>query len=149
MTVGISPHLNFLEKGANMKYNVGMYGGKFAPFHLGHLLCLNQAAYECREVHLILFRTIDDYKWTPWDIDRSIAVCFRIAQRYANVRFHWVDTVDCYVDGAESMDLETPKVRRKCGGRIDAVYSSEPDYDPYFKRAYPEAAHRLVNPSRD
>ena len=31
---------------------------------------------------------------------------------------------------------------------IDAVYSSEPEYDAFFKRAYPSATHVLVDPER-
>ena len=31
---------------------------------------------------------------------------------------------------------------------LDAVYSSEESYGEYFKRAYPEAIHRLVDVKR-
>ena len=37
------------------KYNIGMYGGKFLPFHKGHLHCLEIAAHECETVYLIMF----------------------------------------------------------------------------------------------
>ena len=36
------------------KYKIGMYGGKFMPFHKGHYYCLQTAASECKKVYLIL-----------------------------------------------------------------------------------------------
>ena len=37
------------------KYHIGMYGGKFLPFHLGHRYCVEFAAAECDIVYVILF----------------------------------------------------------------------------------------------
>lgn len=51
-------------------------------------------------------------------------------------------------DGSDDWDAETPLVREICGGKIDAVYSSEESYSEYFAGAYPEAVHRLVDVKR-
>ena len=51
-------------------------------------------------------------------------------------------------DGTEDWDAETPLVRGILGNCLDAVYSSEESYGDYFKRAYPEAIHRLVDVGR-
>ena len=37
------------------KYEIGMYGGKFMPFHKGHNYCIEVAAKECKKVYVILF----------------------------------------------------------------------------------------------
>ncbi|MCR5324922.1 MAG: adenylyltransferase/cytidyltransferase family protein [Lachnospiraceae bacterium] len=37
------------------KYHIGMYGGKFLPFHKGHRYCVEFAAAECDIVYVILF----------------------------------------------------------------------------------------------
>ena len=39
-------------------------------------------------------------------------------------------------------------VRDLLGPHLNAVYSSEPSYEDYFRRAYPEADHRLVDVPR-
>ena len=69
---------------------------------------------------------------------------------------HLAKVIPCTIDvtdlrtegGEEDWDGETPLVRKLLGERLDAVYSSEPSYDDYFKRAYPEAEHRLVDVPR-
>ena len=38
-----------------MKYSIGMYGGKFMPFHKGHRYCVETASLECENVYVILF----------------------------------------------------------------------------------------------
>ena len=37
------------------KYQIGMYGGKFMPFHKGHKYCIDVACSECEKVYVILF----------------------------------------------------------------------------------------------
>ena len=37
------------------KYKIGMYGGKFMPFHKGHNYCIEFAAKECKKLYVILF----------------------------------------------------------------------------------------------
>jgi HTH-type transcriptional repressor of NAD biosynthesis genes len=50
-------------------------------------------------------------------------------------------------DGTEDWDAETPLVRQFVP-KMDFVYSSEPQYGEYFKRAYPEATHIIVDTER-
>ena len=37
------------------KFKAGMYGGKFMPFHKGHLYCVEQASKMCEKLYVILF----------------------------------------------------------------------------------------------
>ena len=39
------------------QYRIGMYGGKFLPFHKGHRYCVEYAAKECEKVYVILFHS--------------------------------------------------------------------------------------------
>ena len=41
------------------KYKVGMYGGKFMPFHKGHLHCVEVASSMCDKLYVILFHGSD------------------------------------------------------------------------------------------
>ena len=43
-----------------MKYDVGMYGGKFMPLHKGHNYCIKTACSECNKVYVILLKIEKD-----------------------------------------------------------------------------------------
>ena len=141
------------------RYSIGMYGGKFLPFHKGHRFCVETAALECRTVYVILFYGGADEErilreqteaWlsTEERIRRIHYVCEN-ARKYAEVIPASIDVSKCRLaDGNEDWDAETPLVRALLGNRLDAVYSSEPSYGAYFSRAYPEAVHRLVDVNR-
>ena len=142
----------------NKKYRIGMYGGKFIPFHLGHHFCLEIASKLCKKVYCILFYGGDqeiqilendtvldpkylDFYWRKTEVTR-------ICEQFNNVEPVFIDVTDCKtLDGKEDWDAETPLVLRACG-RLDAVFSSEVSYDDYFKRAYPWADHIIVDPPR-
>lgn len=123
---------------------VGMFGGKFAPFHLGHFLCLKKASEECDVVHLILFIDLSKCKDRDdvWGFKNRLNGILKASSELCNVRPHYIDTSDY-----SGWDDETPLVRN-FAPVIDRVYSSEPDYGEYFARAYPEAVHVIVDPAR-
>ncbi len=138
------------------KYGVGMYGGKFMPFHKGHNYCIQTAVNECELVHVILFyggddelRIMKNNKEEYLSVQSRIDHLNNIIKNYKNAKLSVIDITDVKnADGTENWDGETPLVRKVVGDKLDAVYSSEPSYDPYFKRAYPEAVHRVVDYKR-
>lgn len=141
------------------RFDVGMYGGKFLPFHLGHRYCVETAAKECRTVHVILFCNGSDEErilrerpeeWLSAEerIERMKFIC-REASKDAEVIPSVIDCSSLRLpDGEEDWDAETPLVREIVGNVLNAVYSSEESYGEYFGRAYPEAVHRLVDVER-
>ena len=138
------------------QYKIGMYGGKFLPFHKGHRFCVETAAQECETVYVILFlggadeeQILQDYPEDWLSAEQRILqmrkIC-RDASRTANVIPSVIDISSLRKpDGSEDWEAETPLVRKLLGNRLDAVYSSEESYGDYFSRAYPEAVHRLVD----
>ena len=141
------------------KYLIGMYGGKFLPFHKGHRYCVEFAAHECEKVYVILFwggadeERIMKYNNEIWlSLEERKRQMMRICEeagKFATVIPAMIDTTKLRLeDGTEDWDLETPLVREIVGNRLDAVYSSEESYGEYFSRAYPEAVHRLVDVNR-
>ena len=134
----------------------GFYGGKFFPMHLGHLLCIQTMAKQCDHGVVILFVNgegecdylKDHIKTEDLNVENRIEQVKKVCQFFPNLEYHVIDcTTLRNPDGTEDWDAETPLVRQFCP-HIDYVYSSEPDYDAYFKRAYPEATHILVDVPR-
>ncbi len=143
---------------ARKKYGAGMYGGKFMPYHLGHLYCLRTASKMCGRVYQILMTGCVEEEMILKALPDKERKALAPAERYAvmkaagdalgNVVTIPMDISSCRTpEGTEDWDAETPLVLAACG-RFDAVFSSEPGYDAYFGRAYPWAEHILVDPPR-
>lgn len=153
------------------KYHIGMYGGKFLPFHLGHRYCIEFAAKECDILYVILFyggkdeeeilknhpeswlaagsRKIMLEKLVNGINKEALLKCGNNEGTVPKIIPKYIDISQLRLpDGSEDWDAETPLVREICGDRIDAVYSSEESYGEYFLRAYPEALHRLIDVPR-
>lgn len=142
------------------QYKIGMYGGKFLPFHKGHKYCVDFAAQECEKVYVILFwggadeemilkRHPEDWLSVEERARQLDKICKEAAQ-YAEVISVLIDITRLRLpDGSEDWEAETPLVRDVVGNQLDAVYSSEEGYGEYFERAYPEAVHRLVDVKRE
>ena len=138
------------------KYKVGMYGGKFMPFHKGHLYCVQKAASMCEKLYVLLFYGNDQEleilkarpndKWLfPEDrLRRMKEAC----KQFDNVIVEAIDVTNCKKeDGSEDWDAETPLVLNICG-KLDAVFGSESGYTDYYSRAYPNAEYVIIDEAR-
>ena len=138
------------------KYKIGMYGGKFMPFHKGHRYCVDVASSECEKVYVILFfggademKVLENNKDEYLSVGKRKKKVIELCKNYDNCIPTFIDVSNLRLpNGEEDWDAETPLVRNVVGDYLDAVYSSEISYDPYFKRAYPEAVHRVVDYKR-
>ena len=141
------------------QFNIGMYGGKFLPFHKGHQFCVETAALECETVYVILFyggveeKRIVSHQPEIWlSVEERKRQMYKIcenANKIANVIPALIDISSLILpNGSDDWEAETPLVRKIVGERLDAVYSSEISYGDYFSHAYPEAVHRLVDVER-
>ena len=138
------------------KKTCGYYGGKFFPMHKGHLYCIKKMSEMCDEGHIILFiNSVQEKAYFlnhPPDsylsVENRIAQVEKVCRMFPNLTYHIVDCSNLVKsDGTEDWDAETPAVR-KFLPHIDYVFSSEPEYDAYFKQAFPEAKHILVDKDR-
>ena len=138
------------------KFKIGMYGGKFMPLHKGHNYCIEKASEECELVYAILFfggrdeeEILQNNKEDYLSVKAREKHLINLSNKYENVLPVFIDVSTCRLEsGEEDWDAETPLVREVVGKGLDAVYSSEPSYEEYFKRAYPEAIHRIADEKR-
>ena len=138
------------------KYKVGMYGGKFMPFHKGHLYCVEEASKQCETLYVLLFHGGDQEieilkdkemaKWlSPEEREKAIK---KACSKLDNVIVESVDITYCKnLDGSEDWEAETPLVLNVCG-HLDAVYGSELSYAEYFSKAYPDAEYVMIDVQR-
>ena len=141
-------------------YRSGMFGGKFIPFHKGHLYCIDYASSVCEKLYVLLFaggadeariltkdQNLIDRRYL--ELESRVAVMQKICSLYPNVSFHVIDISKLIrPDGTDDWDAETPLVLDICG-RFDAVFSgSDEHYRPNFEKAYPWAEFRLIDPGR-
>lgn len=143
---------------AEKPFATGMFAGKFMPYHVGHLYCLETASRLCGHVWQILMagcveeeeilRSLPEAQREALSPERRFQRMKAAGERLGNVETLFMDISGCRTpDGQEDWDAETPLVLQACG-RFDAVFGSEPGYAPYFARAYPWATYIQVDPPR-
>lgn len=143
----------------NYLYKSGFFGGKFIPLHKGHALCISVALALCETVHVILFINGDgeldimkhEHKLPKeyLEINSRVEQLKKLVDNNPRVKLHVIDVMQCKTpDGKEDWDAETPLVLNEIGD-FQAVFSSEPSYDDYFKKAYPWAKHIVVDAKRE
>jgi len=140
----------------NMAKNktVGFLGGKFLPFHLGHVYAIISASNYVDKLYVVLSSSEN----------RDRELCERDGIKYipAEVRLSWI--------GENLNDLENIKIihikddawdndydweaganmiKKAINEPIDYVFSSETNYNEYFKKYYPDAKHIVINEGRD
>lgn len=142
------------------RYQAGMFGGKFLPFHKGHLYCIDYAAALCETLYVIMFYGGAEeenilankaYTVSPelLSAESRIRCMEKACGYYDNVNFIAIDISNLRnPDGTDDWDAETGLVLEACG-HFDAVFSgSDPQYKEYFDRAYPWAEFCLIDPDR-
>ena len=140
----------------NKRFKVGMYGGKFMPFHKGHLHCVEEAAKQCEKLYVILFhggeqelKILKDRPNEPFlDFEDRKKHMVEGCKHIKNAEVIDIDVTNCkYPDGSENWDMETPLVEKACG-KLDVVFGSEPEYKDYFKQAFPNAEYVMIDKER-
>lgn len=144
-------------------YKVGFYGGKFMPFHKGHLHCAQFALGECEQVYVVLFyNTLEEqrilmdedlcrFDKTMLDWRLRLLVIQRELAAFPNVKVLAIDGKKAHAyaleQGIDEWEAEAHCVVEAIG-KFDACYSSRPDMDPLYRLAYPWAEHRIIDRDR-
>ena len=137
---------------------VGVYGGKFYPFHRGHLSFILKAATMVDILYVVvqhdekyersLLTEGSEFQWiTPETREDWIR---ETLESHSNIR-----VLSSYEHRSEAhMDdplIETGYIEliEAVGGRIDVIFSNTHDYDDYFAKYLPESKHVVFYEARD
>lgn len=132
---------------------VGFLGGKFLPFHLGHMYLIVAASTIADELYVVLTSSKN----------RDRQLCERDGIKYIpdDVRFSWIGEAVNNLENVKLVQIEddefdenydwdsgAERIKQSIGKPIDFVFSSEPGYDAHFKRNYPDAKHIVIDAAR-
>ncbi|MEC1177513.1 multifunctional transcriptional regulator/nicotinamide-nucleotide adenylyltransferase/ribosylnicotinamide kinase NadR [Metasolibacillus meyeri] len=133
---------------------VGFYGGKFMPFHQGHLYSTLKASAMVDKLYVIVL----------YDEERDRKLCEQGNMPYMpyKERALWIsqETRDCpnieilYIEDADSLDADYnwleggKRIKAAIHESITHVFSSESSYSKWFDQIYPEAEHIVLDEAR-
>jgi HTH-type transcriptional regulator, transcriptional repressor of NAD biosynthesis genes len=135
---------------------IGVYGGKFLPFHNGHLNCIMKAQ-SLVDVLFVVVGYDDEYdkalcansklQWiSSRERERMIS---RELRDLPNIRVfsqYEPRTDDYMID--ERVGVSTQSIIATCGGKVDVVFSSEVEYESYFAQYFPKSKHVVLDAGR-
>ncbi|WP_350453959.1 AAA family ATPase [Slackia heliotrinireducens] len=143
-------------------YRTGFFGGKFLPFHRGHLDCILRCASECEKLYVVLMhngteeREILANYHDPFPVEHLSRETREMALRSELSPFDNIQVLAYDCREADEWALEQGKHpwfyecqdMVKLMGHFDVAYSSEPEYSECFRMFYPWADAKLVDPGR-
>ena len=143
-------------------YNIGFYGGKFMPFHRGHLNCILRAASECKKLYVVLMyngneelqalkqeTVFGNKNLTPHIRELALR---RELRCYPNIE---VISYDTYQADARAKKEGKQEWYYECKdmislmGKFDVCYSSEQEYHKLFQEYYPFAESKILDMDRN
>ncbi|MBT6690545.1 multifunctional transcriptional regulator/nicotinamide-nucleotide adenylyltransferase/ribosylnicotinamide kinase NadR [archaeon] len=132
---------------------VGFIGGKFLPFHQGHVYVIMAASNYVDELYVVVSSSKN----------RDRELCEKDGMKYipAEVRLSWIGESLNDLDNIKIIHIEDDHwdndydweeganmIKEKIGKPIDYVFSSETEYDELFKKYYPDSKHVVVDDKR-
>jgi len=136
------------------KQTVGFIGGKFLPFHQGHIYAILEASNQVDELYVVLSSSPN--------LDREI--CNRDHIKYVppEIRLSWIGESLSNLENIKIVHVEdeqwddnynwqqgAEKIKKAIGKPIDFVFSSETEYEKHFKKNYPSSKHVVIDNSRN
>lgn len=136
-----------------MAKKIGFYGGKFLPFHLGHLYMIITAANQVDELYVILcssekrdkefaqkdnFPYINSEKRLSW-IGKSISDMENV---------FLIEINDNYSISDYDWEEGSNEIKKAIGKKITHIFTSERNDIDIYKKHYPDTKIILVDPDR-
>lgn len=137
--------------------DVGFYGGKFSPFHLGHVSAILKASSQVKELHVAVVVDEVAEKTKLYAPGKSKVPFISAKERarivketfrnFPHIKVHYAyqpDTGDEWEDWA----VGARNIIEAIGKPIDKIFSSESSYTEFFDSFYPGAEHIVVDEPR-
>ncbi len=133
---------------------VGMYGGKFAPLHMGHVSSMIRASTMVDELHVIVSYD-EKYEKEVLFKDAIIPhIPFKVRLRWLHqitkdmphVKVHAV--YEQQTGRFEDWEKGAAGIKKAVKKPITDVFSSEHTYGAFFEKLYPDARHVILDSSR-
>lgn len=136
---------------------IGLYGGKFFPFHKGHLESIMQAQ-SMVDVLFVVVGVDPEHERKLCEGTKFEYVNERIRERwiteelkeFANIRVlsHYEKRCEDYMTNPAVAESYKDLIV-KIGGKVDLVFSSEIEYNDYFEKYLPMAKHVVIDSERE
>ena len=132
---------------------VGFIGGKFLPFHTGHEKAILMASEQVEKLYVVLSSSVVR--------DKELCEKSKIKYMSAEVRMAWlgetfadypnifvVNVVDNDNDTDYDWDKGADLIKEAIPEPINAVFSSEREYEVHFNKNFPDAKHIVLDADR-
>lgn len=143
-------------------YKVGFYGGKFMPFHRGHLNCIIRAASQCEKLYVIMMYNGEEELeiLSHPTIFGNENLTPHLRELALRKELNCFPNIEVIAYDSKPAD-DRAKREGKHGwyyecqdmielmGEFDVCYSSEPQYDKWFKYYYPFAESIVFDAERE
>lgn len=131
----------------------GYYGGKFLPFHMGHLSCIIKAA-SLVDVLFVVVGYDEAYEQKLCLNNKFKWVSPRLRERWITKATKDIPNVRVlsHYERRSNNYMKDPLVKQangellqKLGGRLDYVFSSEAEYELYFNKYFTDSEHIIFD----
>lgn len=146
---------------SNKKYKIGFYGGKFMPFHLGHIYCIKEALKKCDMLYVALFYKGEiekevlsknwkfDKKMLDWKIrDKVIKETIKDIPNVKYIAFNCDEADKEAIEKGLEFRYVEAKYMKDIVGDLDAIFASEDNFKPWLKKLYPTYNKELIDVNR-
>lgn len=132
---------------------IGVFFGKYAPLHNGHINAIIKASYECSHLYVVMCW---DQKFQSTLSPRMKRICSlnnRLKYLHStfgsikNITIKYVDesSIPSYPDGyTEFGEL----LRKAVPCAVDMFFTSEPQYNAFLNQEFPDAKHVIIDAPR-
>jgi len=138
----------------HIKGTVGFIGGRFLPFHRGHIFAIIEASNHVENLYVVVNASEEQ--------DRKVCLADGVRPMPAEVRLSWIGECLSQLENIRILHISvenwgesenwhegTRVVKNAIGRPITHVFSSGHEYDELFDKYYPEAEHVVIDVRRD
>lgn len=132
---------------------IGFIGGKFLPFHLGHVYAILSASNQVDELYVVLSSSKkrdkelcerDGIKYIPPEI--RLSWIGESLNNLENIKIIHIE--DDYWDNDYNWEEGANAIKKAIDKPIDYVFSSEESYKDHFEKYYPDSKHIVIDNAR-